>query len=51
MKDKEKTLLHMVDWNGASVTPRGLSGSSDAAWKGRWRKENPPRFAKRSFFC
>jgi hypothetical protein len=22
---KEKTLLHMVDWSGASVTPRGFS--------------------------
>jgi hypothetical protein len=25
MKDKKKTLLHMVDWSGASVTPRGFS--------------------------
>jgi len=24
MKDKEKTLLHMVDWSGASVTDETL---------------------------
>ena len=33
IKNKEKTLLHMVDWRGASVTPRGISGSSDAPGK------------------
>ena len=52
----------MVDWSGASVTPRGFSVTeettertevSEAAprtpLKGRWRNGNQPLTAKRSF--
>jgi len=27
---KEKTLLHMVDWSGATVTPRGFSVTDES---------------------
>jgi len=41
-----KTIV--VDWSGASVTPRGLSGSSDAPWKAHWRSGSQPQVMVKS---
>lgn len=35
VKNKEKAILHLVDWRGASFTPRDL-----ASQMGRWRNGN-----------
>ena len=41
-------IVIVVDWSGASVTPRGLSGSSDAPWKAHWWSGSQPQVMVKS---